>query len=45
MDTAIQDPEGETDRKFVLYNLEEARRYSMAFGFGADMGRIGGCRK
>jgi outer membrane protein insertion porin family len=44
VDTAIQDPEGETDRKYVLYNVDEARRYSVAFGFGADLGRIGGCR-
>ncbi len=44
VDTAIQDPEGETDRKYVLYNVEEARRYSMAVGFGAELGRIGGCQ-
>jgi outer membrane protein assembly complex protein YaeT len=44
VDTAIQNPEGETDRKYVLYNLEEARRYSMAIGFGAELGRIGGCQ-
>jgi outer membrane protein insertion porin family len=44
VDTAIQDPEGETDSKYVLYNLEEARRYSMAVGFGANLGMIGGCR-
>ena len=28
VDAAIQDPDGDTDRKYVLYNLEEARRYS-----------------
>ena len=28
VDAAIQNPDGETDRKYVLYNLEEARRYS-----------------
>ena len=44
VDTAIQNPEGETDRKLVLYNLEEARRYSMAVGFGAELGRFGGCQ-
>jgi outer membrane protein insertion porin family len=43
VDTAIQDPEGEGDQKYVLYNVEEARRYSMAVGFGAAFGRIGGC--
>lgn len=44
VDAAIQSPEGETARKYVLYNLEEARRYSMAVGFGAELGRIGGCQ-
>ena len=44
VDVAIQDPEGETDSKYILYNLEEARRYSMAVGFGANLGLIGGCR-
>jgi outer membrane protein insertion porin family len=44
VDAAIQNPEGESERKYVLYNLEEARRYSMAIGFGAELGRIGGCQ-
>jgi outer membrane protein assembly factor BamA len=43
VEAAIQNPEGETDHKYVLYNLEEARRYSMAVGFGAELGRFGGC--
>src|SRR5579871_1010533 len=43
VDAAIQDPDGETDHKYVLYNLDEARRYSLAAGFGAELGRIGGC--
>jgi outer membrane protein insertion porin family len=43
VDAAIQDPDGETDRKYVLYDLEEAKRFSMAFGFGAEIARIGGC--
>ena len=41
VDAAIQNPDGDTDRKYVLYNLEEARRYSLAVGFGAELGRIG----
>ena len=28
--------------KYVLYSLEEAGRYSMNIGFGAEIGRIGG---
>jgi outer membrane protein assembly complex protein YaeT len=43
VDAAIQDPDGETSRKYVLYSFDEARRYSMAVGFGAELGRIGGC--
>jgi outer membrane protein assembly complex protein YaeT len=44
VDTAIQDPDGETASKYVLYDLEEARRYTMAIGFGAEFARIGGCQ-
>ena len=43
VDMAIQDPDGATDRKYVLYDLDEARRYSLALGFGAEFARIGGC--
>jgi outer membrane protein assembly factor BamA len=44
VDAAIQDPDGETTSKYVLYNMDEARRYSLAVGLGAELGRIGGCR-
>ena len=43
VDAAIQDPDGDTDRKYVLYDLEEARPYSLALGVGAEVARIGGC--
>jgi len=43
VDAAIQNPDGEATSKYVLYNLEEAHRYSLATGFGAELGRIGGC--
>ncbi|HEV2448446.1 MAG TPA: BamA/TamA family outer membrane protein, partial [Candidatus Sulfopaludibacter sp.] len=43
VNAAIQDPDGETDRKYVLYDLDEARRYSLALGGGAELARIGGC--
>jgi outer membrane protein assembly complex protein YaeT len=43
VDAAIQDPDGDTSSKYVLYNLEEARPYSVAVGFGAQLGRIAGC--
>lgn len=41
VDTALQNPEGDTDQKIVLYRLEEARRYSVTGGFGAQIARIG----
>jgi outer membrane protein assembly complex protein YaeT len=43
VDMAIQNPEGESDRKYVVYDLEEARRYSLSVGVGAEFARIGGC--
>jgi outer membrane protein insertion porin family len=42
VDMAIQNPEGDIQNKYVLYHLTEARRYSMAIGFGAEITRIGG---
>jgi outer membrane protein insertion porin family len=44
VDAAIQNPDGEGERKYVLYNMDEAGRYSFAAGFGAELGRIGGCK-
>jgi outer membrane protein assembly complex protein YaeT len=38
---AIQNPDGEEDQKNVLYDIEEARRYSITTGFGAEFARIG----
>lgn len=40
--TAIQNPDGEEDTKYVLFHLDEARKYSFNFGFGAELGHIGG---
>jgi outer membrane protein assembly complex protein YaeT len=40
--TAIQNPGGEEDHKYVLYDVDEARHYSVTFGFGAQIARIGG---
>ena len=42
VDMAIQNPEGDTQRKYVLYDMEEARRYSITGGFGAEIAQIGG---
>lgn len=40
--TAIQNPDGIESNKYVLYELEEARRWAFNFGFGAEIARIGG---
>lgn len=39
---AIQNPEGEEESKYLLFQLEEARRYSFNLGLGAEIARIGG---
>lgn len=41
VDTAIEDPDGSTDHKYVLYNFEEANRYNLGLGIGADVARFG----
>jgi outer membrane protein insertion porin family len=40
--TAIQNPGGEEDQKYVLFQVDEASRYSLTLGFGAQLARIGG---
>jgi outer membrane protein insertion porin family len=40
--TAIQNPDGEEDSKYVLFDLDEAKLYSFNAGIGAQLGRIGG---
>ena len=41
VDTAIENPDGDTDHKYVLYNFAEANRYHLALGVGADVARFG----
>ena len=41
LDTTIQDPDGDTGHKYVIYNIEEASRYSLGIGFGLQAGRYG----
>jgi len=41
VDTAIENPGGNTIYKHVLYNFEEANRYTLAVGFGAQVARFG----
>ena len=42
VNTALQNPDGDEPSKYVLYSMEEARPYSINFGFGAEIARIGG---
>lgn len=41
VDTAIQNQDGDTAHKYVLYNFEEADRYTLALGIGAQVARFG----
>ncbi|HEV8147354.1 MAG TPA: BamA/TamA family outer membrane protein [Bryobacteraceae bacterium] len=40
--TALQNPDGAEESKYVILHLDEASRYSFSAGFGAELGRIGG---
>ena len=40
--TALQNPLGQEERRNVLFDFEEAKKYSFNFGFGAELGRFGG---
>lgn len=42
VDVAVQNPQGLERNKYVLLQAEEARKYSLNLGFGAEFGRIGG---
>ncbi len=41
VDTAIENPDGDTTRKQVLYAFQEANRYTVSAGVGAQVGRFG----
>ncbi len=42
VNTALQNPDGDESDKYVLYDLDEARHYSLNVGVGAQIARIGG---
>ncbi len=42
VDMAIQNRDGNTENKYVLYNVGEGHRYFAALGVGAEITRIGG---
>ncbi len=44
VDMAIQNPRGDERDKYVLLDVEEARRYTFTTGFGAEVAKIGGCQ-
>jgi outer membrane protein insertion porin family len=41
IDTAIENPDGNTDHKYVLYHFDEANRYTASIGFGAQLAQFG----
>lgn len=43
VDMALQNPEGEEQNKYVLLGFEEARRWTVTGGIGAEVAKIGGC--
>jgi outer membrane protein insertion porin family len=42
VNTALQDPDGTNRYKYVLYDFDEAARYSFNIGFGLEVGQFGG---
>ncbi len=42
VDMAVQNADGQTDHKYVLYDMEEASRWALTGGIGAQIARIGG---
>jgi outer membrane protein insertion porin family len=42
VDMAIQNQDGNTEHKHILYDFQESSRYNVAVGIGAEIARIGG---
>ena len=42
VDMAVQNPDGDEQGKYLLYEFEEGRKYSLNLGIGAEIARIGG---
>lgn len=42
VEVAVQNPEGVERSKYVVLQADEARRYTLNLGLGAEIGRIGG---
>ncbi len=41
VDMAIQDPDGQAPHKYVIYDIDEANRWRLDGGLGAEIARIG----
>ncbi|MBV9770285.1 MAG: BamA/TamA family outer membrane protein [Bryobacterales bacterium] len=41
VETAVENPDGDTDHKYVLYHFNEANRYDISVGFGAQLAQFG----
>ena len=44
VDMAIQNQQGDTENKYVVYHLTEGHRYYVGVGLGAEVARIGGAQ-
>jgi outer membrane protein insertion porin family len=44
VDMALQNPQGDERDKYVLLDVEEAHKYTITTGLGAEVAKIGGCR-
>ena len=44
VDMAMQNPGGDERDQYVLLDMDEARKYTITTGFGAEIAKIGGCR-
>jgi outer membrane protein assembly complex protein YaeT len=42
VNSAIQDPDGRSSYKYVVYDFDEANRYTFNVGFGLEVGQFGG---
>ena len=41
VNATVQNPNGDTDYKYVLYDFSEANRYTISVGFGAEIAQFG----
>ena len=41
VETAVENPDGEASRKYVLYDIDEAARYNVRIGVGAEIAQLG----